>query len=248
MGGFFVWLDWACVISWGLPAPAPWPLLAANWQPYNKFSRDYFFQISGTVKLMLHVNGSYRARWDDPLGFCMYFSTRLNIYFTLFCLSIFKLIDSLDDIVHISGKHVGPPLAFKCIKASGGRVPRTLVGVARIYPVLYKERYTTRCKLKTLPYLFHWSILNCIIQVVWWSFCCEIWKDGKESATTVPPEVHIYVTETVGNIIQLNTLYVHHTLNGSILSLKWTMFSREESPLPVLEFFGKFTSRPKNYF
>uniref|UniRef100_A0A453E4C8 Tower domain-containing protein n=1 Tax=Aegilops tauschii subsp. strangulata TaxID=200361 RepID=A0A453E4C8_AEGTS len=32
------------------------------------------------------------------------------------------------------------PLAFKCIKASGGRVPRTLVGVARIYPVLYKER------------------------------------------------------------------------------------------------------------
>jgi hypothetical protein len=91
--------------------------------------------------------------------------------------------------------------------------------------------------------LFHWSILNCIIQVVWWSFCCEIGKDGKESATTVPPEVHIYV-----NIIQLNTLYVHHTLNGSRLSLKWTMFSREESPLPVLEVFWKFTSRPKNYF
>ncbi|KAM0883363.1 hypothetical protein ACQ4PT_031677 [Festuca glaucescens] len=66
-----------------------------------------FHEISGTVKLMLHVNGSYRARWDDPLGFC---------------------------------KHVGPPLAFKCIKASGGRVPRTLIGVARIYPVLYKER------------------------------------------------------------------------------------------------------------
>ncbi|CAM0879681.1 unnamed protein product [Alopecurus aequalis] len=66
-----------------------------------------FHEISGTVKLMVHVNGSYRARWDDPLGFC---------------------------------KHVGPPLAFKCIKASGGRVPRTLVGVARIYPVLYKER------------------------------------------------------------------------------------------------------------
>ncbi|XP_044338917.1 protein BREAST CANCER SUSCEPTIBILITY 2 homolog B isoform X5 [Triticum aestivum] len=66
-----------------------------------------FHEASGTVKLMVHVNGSYRARWDDPLGFC---------------------------------KHVGPPLAFKCIKASGGRVPRTLVGVARIYPVLYKER------------------------------------------------------------------------------------------------------------
>uniref|UniRef100_A0ACD5VKF8 Uncharacterized protein n=1 Tax=Avena sativa TaxID=4498 RepID=A0ACD5VKF8_AVESA len=66
-----------------------------------------FHEISGTVKLMVHVNGSYRARWDDPLGFC---------------------------------KHVGPPLAFNCIKPSGGRVPRTLVGVARIYPILYKER------------------------------------------------------------------------------------------------------------
>ncbi|CAM0879886.1 unnamed protein product [Alopecurus aequalis] len=66
-----------------------------------------FHEISGTVKLMVHINGSYRARWDEPLGFC---------------------------------KHFGPPLAFKCIKASGGRVPRTLVGVARIYPVLYKER------------------------------------------------------------------------------------------------------------
>uniref|UniRef100_A0ACD5TRR7 Uncharacterized protein n=1 Tax=Avena sativa TaxID=4498 RepID=A0ACD5TRR7_AVESA len=66
-----------------------------------------FHEISGTVKLMVHVNGCYRARWDDPLGFC---------------------------------KHVGPPLAFNCIKPSGGRVPRTLVGVARIYPILYKER------------------------------------------------------------------------------------------------------------
>ncbi|KAI7741842.1 hypothetical protein M8C21_003275 [Ambrosia artemisiifolia] len=32
------------------------------------------------------------------------------------------------------------PLAFKCIKGSGGVVPSTLVGVTRIYPVLYRER------------------------------------------------------------------------------------------------------------
>ncbi|KAK9053973.1 hypothetical protein SSX86_025048 [Deinandra increscens subsp. villosa] len=32
------------------------------------------------------------------------------------------------------------PLAFKCIKGSGGEVPSTLVGVTRIYPVLYRER------------------------------------------------------------------------------------------------------------
>ncbi|XP_019053257.1 PREDICTED: protein BREAST CANCER SUSCEPTIBILITY 2 homolog B-like isoform X2 [Nelumbo nucifera] len=34
----------------------------------------------------------------------------------------------------------GTPLAFRCIKSGGGLVPRTLVGVVRIYPVLYKER------------------------------------------------------------------------------------------------------------
>ncbi|KAH7514694.1 hypothetical protein FEM48_Zijuj11G0117000 [Ziziphus jujuba var. spinosa] len=37
-------------------------------------------------------------------------------------------------------KGVGAPLAFKSIKGNGGPVPRTLVGITRIYPVLYKER------------------------------------------------------------------------------------------------------------
>ncbi|OEL14131.1 Protein BREAST CANCER SUSCEPTIBILITY 2-like protein B [Dichanthelium oligosanthes] len=67
-----------------------------------------FHEASGTVKLMVHINGTYRARWNETLGFC---------------------------------KQVGLPLAFKCIKASGGRVPRTLVGITRIYPVLYRERF-----------------------------------------------------------------------------------------------------------
>ncbi|KAG0381280.1 hypothetical protein BDA96_K000300 [Sorghum bicolor] len=66
-----------------------------------------FHEVPGTVKLAVHINGTYRARWNDALGFC---------------------------------KHVGLPLAFRCIKASGGRVPRTLVGITRIYPVLYRER------------------------------------------------------------------------------------------------------------
>ncbi|XP_039810962.1 protein BREAST CANCER SUSCEPTIBILITY 2 homolog B-like isoform X11 [Panicum virgatum] len=66
-----------------------------------------FHEASGTVKLMVHINGTYRARWNETLGFC---------------------------------KHAGLPLAFKCIKASGGRVPRTLVGITRIYPVLFRER------------------------------------------------------------------------------------------------------------
>ncbi|KAF0920312.1 hypothetical protein E2562_034791 [Oryza meyeriana var. granulata] len=66
-----------------------------------------FHEASGTVKLMIHINGTYRARWNETLGLC---------------------------------KHAGVPLAFKCIKASGGSVPRTLVGVTRIYPVMYRER------------------------------------------------------------------------------------------------------------
>ncbi len=37
-------------------------------------------------------------------------------------------------------KGVGSPLAFRCIKSNGGPVPQTIVGVTRIYPVLYKER------------------------------------------------------------------------------------------------------------
>ncbi|XP_077214363.1 protein BREAST CANCER SUSCEPTIBILITY 2 homolog B-like isoform X3 [Tasmannia lanceolata] len=58
-------------------------------------------------------------------------------------------------LVHINGtyrahwadklgfcKGQGAPLAFRCIRGSGGPVPRTLVGVTRIYPILYKERLT----------------------------------------------------------------------------------------------------------
>ncbi|KAK6118245.1 hypothetical protein DH2020_048031 [Rehmannia glutinosa] len=37
-------------------------------------------------------------------------------------------------------KGAGVPLAFRCIKDNGGAVPSTLVGVTRIYPVLYRER------------------------------------------------------------------------------------------------------------
>ncbi|KAF3962282.1 hypothetical protein CMV_013187 [Castanea mollissima] len=64
-------------------------------------------EVSRTVSLLLHMNGTYRAHWADRLGFC---------------------------------KGVGSPLAFWCIKSNGGLVPQTIVGVTRIYPVLYKER------------------------------------------------------------------------------------------------------------
>ncbi|KAK3160428.1 hypothetical protein QOZ80_1BG0059330 [Eleusine coracana subsp. coracana] len=71
-----------------------------------------FSEASGTITLMVHINGTYRARWNESLGFC---------------------------------KRVGLPLAFNCIKASGGKVPRTLVGITRIYPVLYRERLRDGC-------------------------------------------------------------------------------------------------------
>ncbi|KAK2987308.1 hypothetical protein RJ640_000084 [Escallonia rubra] len=35
---------------------------------------------------------------------------------------------------------VGAPLAFRCIKSVGGAVPSTLIGITRIYPILYRER------------------------------------------------------------------------------------------------------------
>ncbi|XP_031398637.1 protein BREAST CANCER SUSCEPTIBILITY 2 homolog B-like [Punica granatum] len=38
----------------------------------------------------------------------------------------------------------GAPLAFRCIKSNGGPVPQTLIGVARVYPILYRERLSGR--------------------------------------------------------------------------------------------------------
>ncbi|KAJ0234749.1 Breast cancer type 2 susceptibility protein [Hirschfeldia incana] len=37
-------------------------------------------------------------------------------------------------------KEVGVPLALNCIKCNGGPVPKTLAGITRIYPILYKEK------------------------------------------------------------------------------------------------------------
>ncbi|CAM8967906.1 unnamed protein product [Rhodiola kirilowii] len=38
-------------------------------------------------------------------------------------------------------RSVSAPLAFRCIKVSGGPVPQTLVVIKRIYPILYKEKF-----------------------------------------------------------------------------------------------------------
>lgn len=38
-------------------------------------------------------------------------------------------------------KYPGAPLAFRCINGAGGKIPKTLVGITKIYPVLYRERY-----------------------------------------------------------------------------------------------------------
>ncbi|XP_052172004.1 protein BREAST CANCER SUSCEPTIBILITY 2 homolog B-like isoform X2 [Diospyros lotus] len=68
-------------------------------------------------------------------------------------ISPLKASNTVSLLLHINGtyrahwadrlglcKNVGTPLAFRCIKGMGGPVPRTLVGVTRVYPVLYRER------------------------------------------------------------------------------------------------------------
>ncbi|XP_030537321.1 protein BREAST CANCER SUSCEPTIBILITY 2 homolog B-like isoform X2 [Rhodamnia argentea] len=40
-------------------------------------------------------------------------------------------------------KGAGAPLAFRCIKSNGGPIPMTLVGITRIYPILYRERLSS---------------------------------------------------------------------------------------------------------
>ncbi|URE38584.1 Leucine rich repeat N-terminal domain [Musa troglodytarum] len=66
-------------------------------------------EASKTVHMLIHINGTNRAHWDEKLGFC---------------------------------KRISAPLAFSCIKVFGGKVPQTLVGITRIYLVLYKERFS----------------------------------------------------------------------------------------------------------
>ncbi|URD92802.1 BRCA2, helical [Musa troglodytarum] len=61
---------------------------------------------SKIVHMLIHINGTYRAHWDEKRGFC------------------------------------------NCIKVSRGKVPRTLVGITRIYLILYKERSPN--------YFFYW--------------------------------------------------------------------------------------------
>lgn len=66
-----------------------------------------------------------------------FFFFKMSLEYLLFDLLAF-LLSFLISI--LTGKSVGAPLAFKCIKSNGGPVPLTLFGVTRIYPVLYKER------------------------------------------------------------------------------------------------------------
>ncbi|ESQ47359.1 hypothetical protein EUTSA_v10027627mg [Eutrema salsugineum] len=41
-------------------------------------------------------------------------------------------------------KEVSVPLSLNCIKSNGGPVPKTIAGITRIYPILYKERLGER--------------------------------------------------------------------------------------------------------
>ncbi|ONK62624.1 uncharacterized protein A4U43_C07F6110 [Asparagus officinalis] len=90
----------------------------------------------------------------------LFIGQKLRIWGASLCgwvgpISPFEASKTVSLLIHINGtyrahwfdklgfcKNHGAPLDFRCIKGAGGKVPRTLVGITRIYPVLYKERFT----------------------------------------------------------------------------------------------------------
>ncbi|KAH6787036.1 hypothetical protein C2S52_006588 [Perilla frutescens var. hirtella] len=88
----------------------------------------------------------------------LFLGQKLRIWGAKLCgwlgpVSPFEALRTASLLLHINGtyrchwadrlglcKRAGDPLAFRCIKGNGGVVPRTLVGVTRTYPVLYRER------------------------------------------------------------------------------------------------------------
>ncbi|KAK9127333.1 hypothetical protein Syun_016130 [Stephania yunnanensis] len=85
---------------------------------------------------------------------CIGFSFAVTDYqFGPACRHLMLASKTVNLLLHINGtyrahwadrlgmcKYPGAPLAFNCIKSSGGLVPKTFLGVTRIYPILYKER------------------------------------------------------------------------------------------------------------
>ncbi|KAG0477017.1 hypothetical protein HPP92_013858 [Vanilla planifolia] len=90
----------------------------------------------------------------------LFVGQKLRVWGSALCgwvgpISPLEALNTVSLVLHVNGtyrahwaeslglcKGIGAPLAFRCIKANGGKVPRTLVGIKRIYPILYKERLT----------------------------------------------------------------------------------------------------------
>ncbi|KAK9154038.1 hypothetical protein Sjap_001518 [Stephania japonica] len=113
----------------------------------NKLAGSCFNENSNAAKIEL-TDGWYSldARLDLPL------SKQLREG-KVFVGQKIRASKTVNLLLHINGtyrahwadhlgmcKYPGAPLAFNCIKSSGGLVPKTFLGVTRIYPVLYKER------------------------------------------------------------------------------------------------------------
>ncbi|CAM8961893.1 unnamed protein product [Rhodiola kirilowii] len=81
-------------------------------------------EASKTVSLSLHLNVPI-----EPIGL---------IAWDCVSTEYFLISDLLLQPCLLS---VSAPLAFRCIKVSGGPVPQTLVVIKRIYPILYKEKF-----------------------------------------------------------------------------------------------------------
>ncbi|KAF8402568.1 hypothetical protein HHK36_010654 [Tetracentron sinense] len=141
-------------------------LSMASHEDAKKFSDTNWTESSNVAKIEL-TDGWYSldALLDAPLSKQLaarklFVGQKLRIWGAGLCgwvgpVSPLEDSKTVNLLLHINGtyranwadrlgfcKGLGAPLAFSCIKGTGGLIPRTLVGVVRIYPVLYRERLT----------------------------------------------------------------------------------------------------------
>lgn len=112
---------------------------------------NHMLLVIETNRVFIHISNRHQERSAyactsmghiELIGLTVWVSVRLNYIYMHYLLNGAVQFQNIQCFLSsVVGKSACAPLAFKCIKGSGGVVPSTLVGVTRVYPVLYRERY-----------------------------------------------------------------------------------------------------------